>query len=87
MSSGGFGGLNCLAQLRLVCLAMGGVPIPVTLPISRVNEVFDEPGGLRDAKLADRMGPFLDELVWYTRALAHPHRSKDDPAHPRVQGS
>ena len=32
VSSGGFGDLNCLAQLRLVCLAMGGVPIPVGAP-------------------------------------------------------
>jgi NAD(P)H-dependent FMN reductase len=70
VSSGGFGGLNCLAQLRLVCLAMGGVPIPVALPISRVDEAFDEPGTLRDPKLAARVGPFLDELIWYARALA-----------------
>jgi hypothetical protein len=49
---------------------MGGVPIPVTLPVSQVDEAFDEPGGLRDAKLAARVGPFLDELIWYARALA-----------------
>jgi NAD(P)H-dependent FMN reductase len=70
VSSGGFGGLNCLAQLRLVCLALGGVPIPATLPVSQVGDAFDEHGGVRDPKLAARMGPFLDELVWYTRALA-----------------
>ena len=71
VSSGGFGGLNCLAQLRLVCLALGGVPIPVTLPVSKVDEAFDELGSLRDPKLAARVRPFLDELVWYTLALAH----------------
>jgi NAD(P)H-dependent FMN reductase len=71
VSSGGFGGLNCLAQLRLVCLALGGVPIPATLPVSKVEEAFDEHGGLRDPKLAARMGPFLDEMVWYTQALKH----------------
>ncbi len=70
VTSGGFGGLNCLAQLRLVCLAMGGVPIPATLPVSRVDEAFDERGGLRDFRLSDRLGPFIDEMVWYTRALA-----------------
>jgi NAD(P)H-dependent FMN reductase len=69
VSSGGFGGINCLAQLRLVCLALGGAPIPVALPVARVEETFDQEGGLRDAKLAGRMGPFLDELVWYTQAL------------------
>jgi NAD(P)H-dependent FMN reductase len=72
VSAGGFGGLNCLAQLRLVCLALGGVPIPVSLPVSRVNEAFDEPGRLRDEKLAARVGPFVDELIWYARALAGP---------------
>ena len=71
VSSGGFGGLNCLAQLRLVCLALGGVPIPVTLPVSKVDEAFDELGSLRDPKLAARVSPFLDELIWYTLALAH----------------
>jgi NAD(P)H-dependent FMN reductase len=70
VSSGGFGGLNCLAQLRLVCLAMGGVPIPVPFAVSRVNEAFDEQGQPRDPGLAARLGPFLDELIWYTRATA-----------------
>jgi NAD(P)H-dependent FMN reductase len=76
VSSGGFGGLNCLAHLRLVCLAMGGVPIPASLPVSRVNEAFDESGGLRDPKLAARAIPFLDELIWYTLALAR-QRARD----------
>jgi NAD(P)H-dependent FMN reductase len=76
VSSGGFGGLNCLAQLRLVCLAMGGVPIPATLPVSRVDEAFDAQGILRDSRLADRLGPFIDEMVWYTQALSR-HRLKE----------
>jgi NAD(P)H-dependent FMN reductase len=70
VSSGGFGGLNCLAQLRLICLAMGGVPIPVSLPVSRVNDAFDEPGTVRDPKLAAGVEPFIDELIWYAEALA-----------------
>jgi NAD(P)H-dependent FMN reductase len=73
VSSGAFGGLNCLAQLRLVCLAMGGVPIPVTFPVPRVDDAFDEQGGLRDPKLAGRAASFVDELIWYARALAGPH--------------
>jgi NAD(P)H-dependent FMN reductase len=87
VSSGGFGGLNCLAQLRLVCLAMGGVPIPVALPVSRVDEAFDEDGGLHDAKLASRAAPFLDEFVWYTRALTHACRREDDPGRSGSRGS
>jgi hypothetical protein len=49
---------------------MGGVPIPVALPVSRVNESFDEPGTLLDPKLAAGVGPFIEELIWYGRALA-----------------
>jgi NAD(P)H-dependent FMN reductase len=97
VSSGGFGGLNCLAQLRLVCLAMGGAPIPATLPISRVDEVFDEAGGLRDRKLSARAGPFLDEMIWFTAALARSpeqilgvpgqgDRQRDEPPSPRLPG-
>ena len=70
VSSGAFGGLNCLAQLRLVCLAMGGVPIPVTFPVPRVDDAFDELGGLNDPKLAARAASFVDEMIWYARALA-----------------
>jgi chromate reductase, NAD(P)H dehydrogenase (quinone) len=86
VSSGGFGGINCLAQLRLVCLALGGVPIPVALPVSRVEEAFDQECGLRDPKLAARTGPFLEELVWYTHALAR-QRGRDATTESLTQGS
>ena len=70
VSSGGFGGLNCLAPWRLVFLAMGVSRSLVARPISRVDKAFDEPGTLRDPKKAARVRPFIDELIWYVRALA-----------------
>jgi len=70
VSSGAFGGLSCLAQLRLVCLAMGGVPIPVALPIPSVDSALDEASNPLDPRLEGRLAAFLDELIWYTRALA-----------------
>jgi NAD(P)H-dependent FMN reductase len=70
VSAGGFGGLNCLSQLRLVCLAMGGLPIPASFPVSHVREAFDEDGTLRQPPLAPKLDVFLDELLWYARALA-----------------
>lgn len=76
VSSGGFGGINCLAQLRLVCLAMGGVPIPAAFPVSRVKEAFGETGELVDQGLTPKLGKFLDELIWYTEALATHSRTK-----------
>jgi NAD(P)H-dependent FMN reductase len=67
VSAGGFGGINCLAQLRLVLLAMRAVPVPASLPISRVNQSFTDDGPT-DPDFAARAGRFLDELVWWTQA-------------------
>jgi hypothetical protein len=50
--------------LHLVCLAMGGASIPVALPVCRVNEAFDEPSTLRDSRMAARVMPFINELIW-----------------------
>lgn len=69
VSSGPHGGVNCLSQLRLVCLALGGVPIPEHLPVANVQELFDDEGRLRGPELRDRMHRFLQELVWYAEAL------------------
>jgi NAD(P)H-dependent FMN reductase len=68
VSAGGFGGINCLAQLRLVCLAMGGIPIPNTFAVSEVDRVFSSQGTANDPRLATRLAPFLDDLTWYVRA-------------------
>ena len=70
VSSGGFGGVNCLMQLRLTILALGGLPIPDALPVSRVQEVFDEEGQPRDGSRPLNLGHFIDELLFYAKALA-----------------
>ncbi len=69
VSAGGFGGLNCLAQLRHTVLALQGVPIPEILPISRVQELFDEDGKPRPGAKPIEAGPFLEELYFYAHAL------------------
>ncbi len=70
VSGGGFGGLNCLAQLRLVTLGMGAFPIPASLPISRVQETFEEDGSPRDVSYEKRAQAFITELLWFTEAVA-----------------
>lgn len=78
VSAGGFGGLHCLTQLRLVCLALGGVPIPEIFPVSRVREAFDEKGIVQDPGLEERLEPFLAELLWHTEAMTN-QREKSGP--------
>jgi NAD(P)H-dependent FMN reductase len=70
VSAGGFGGINCLAQLRLVALGMGAFPIPASLPISRVQDTFNDDGTTNDPSYEKRVASFLDEVLWFTEAIA-----------------
>ncbi len=77
VSSGDFGGVNCLAQLRLVCLALGGTPIPGKVAVSRVKDQFDDHGNCVEPKLRQHVEAFLSELLWYTKAfVGHRHTER-----------
>ncbi|HEX5760694.1 MAG TPA: NADPH-dependent FMN reductase [Thermoanaerobaculia bacterium] len=69
VSSGGFGGLHCLTQLRMVTLGMGAFPVPAALPVSKVQESFDDDGNPRDPAYEPRAERFLDEVVWFAEAI------------------
>jgi NAD(P)H-dependent FMN reductase len=70
VSAGGFGGINCLAQLRLVVIGMGAFPIPAALPVSNVQNSFDEEGNPADESHEKRAAAFISELLWFTEAIA-----------------
>jgi NAD(P)H-dependent FMN reductase len=70
VSAGGFGGINCLAQLRLVTIGMGAFPIPVNLSVSKVHDSFQDDGTPNDAAYEKRAAAFLDEVLWFTEAIA-----------------
>ena len=70
VSAGGFGGINCLAQLRLVMIGAGAVPIPENLSVSRVQDSFKDDGTPNDPGYDKRAAGFFDELLWFTEAIA-----------------
>ena len=70
VSAGGFGGINCLAQLRLVTLGMGAFPIPENLSVSRVHDSFNDDGTPNDPAYEKRAAVFLDEVLWFAEAIA-----------------
>ena len=74
VSAGGFGGLQCLLQLRSTVSALGGVPIPESILVSRVQEQFDAQGMRNHGTKPVETGTFLEELYFYGQALQQPRR-------------
>ena len=70
VSSGGFGGINCLSQLRLVSLAMGGLPIPEKLCVSNINEFFNNSGAILNTSINEKTTQFLDAFLWYVKRMS-----------------
>src|SRR6266850_1486363 len=70
VSAGGYGGITCLAQLRLVTLGMGAFPIPENLSVSCVHDSFKEDGTPNDPAYEKRTTAFLDEVLWFAEAIS-----------------
>jgi NAD(P)H-dependent FMN reductase len=69
VSAGGYGGISCLAQLRLLTLAVGGIPIPEFIAVSKVNEVAGEATGL-ERVFTGKLQVFFADLIWHCEAMA-----------------
>ena len=70
VSAGGFGGINCLAQLRLAMLGMGALPIPAALPVSHVQDSFDDDGNPHDASYEKQAHAFIADVLFFAEAIA-----------------
>jgi hypothetical protein len=49
---------------------MGAFPIPASLPVSRVQDSFDEDGNPKDPSYEKRAESFIAEVLWFTEAIA-----------------
>jgi NAD(P)H-dependent FMN reductase len=68
-SSGMFCGVRAMVHLRAVLGELGMAVCPSTLPVSKVQDSFDESGKALDEVYERRAKKFLDEFEWYVRAL------------------
>lgn len=68
-SAGPFGGVRAAVQLRAMLCELGMPSIPSLLPVSAVQDAFDDEGRPKDEAYHRRAGRFLDELEWYANAL------------------
>lgn len=69
VSSGGFGGIRMIEQLRLVSLELHMIPIHETLYFPNIQNLFDESGDIKDQAYYKRARVFLDELIGYAKTL------------------
>lgn len=69
VSSGPFGGLNALHDLRSWMLYVGGIISPTKLLVSNVSNAFNEAGEPVDSHLASNWKPFLDDFLWLAHKL------------------
>lgn len=67
--AGKMGGINGSTEMQNLILSLGAFPMPYKLLVPFVKEAFDEEA----TPLRDDMGPavekFVNEFVWFTRAL------------------
>jgi NAD(P)H-dependent FMN reductase len=68
-SAGAFGGVRAAMQLRMSLAEMGMPTVPSLLPIPRIGEALREDGAPVEERQARSRDRFLDEFLWYARAL------------------
>jgi len=69
VSAGGLGGARAVEQLRLVSIEFHMVPIREAIYFSNIQNLFDEKGNIKDNSYYARIKTFLEELLWYAKAL------------------
>jgi len=69
VSAGGFGGVRAIEQLVQIVRELGLVVTFKDLQISKVQEVFNDEGNLKDDSVDKRIDDFLTELVWMSKVM------------------
>ena len=69
VSSGSSGGSNCLSQLRLVSISMGGIVIPDRFQVSNVEKTFDLHHSQVPASVSQVAEKFVSEFYKYCEVL------------------
>jgi len=69
VSSGAWGGVRMVEQLRQVCIALHLVPTGEAVHFPKVQEQFDDPGRFLGKSQHGQARRLLEELIWYARAL------------------
>jgi len=68
-SAGNFAGVRSAVHLRAILGELGTPSISSMFPIAQVQNAFDDKGNAIDSFFESRSKRFLDEFIWYIKAL------------------
>jgi NAD(P)H-dependent FMN reductase len=71
VSAGPFGGARVIENLLPVMRELGLVAIFEDVNFSKVGDVFNDSGELKEESFIRRVDSFLNELIWMARVLRH----------------
>jgi NAD(P)H-dependent FMN reductase len=69
VSSGPFGGARMMQQLKLVCLGLHMVPLEDAIYFSKVEDLFDDTGTIKNQSYYRQVKHLIEELLWHAKAL------------------
>lgn len=75
VSSGSWGGVRAVENLIPVLVALGFAVAVPSLYFPNVQDQFHNDGRVKDGSYYERVGTFLDEVVWLARTLKHGRES------------
>jgi NAD(P)H-dependent FMN reductase len=78
-SAGRFGGVRAAVALRTILSEMGMPSVPSVLSIPTIGSALTEEGTATEKWIDQAVGRFLDEFVWYVKALKRQREAEGTP--------
>jgi NAD(P)H-dependent FMN reductase len=78
-SAGRFGGVRAAVALRTILSEMGMPSVPSVLSIPTIGSALTEEGTATEKWIDQAAGRFLDEFVWYVKALKRQREAEGTP--------
>lgn len=69
VSSGSWGGIRMVEQLRLIAIEFQMVPLRTAVYFSNIHALFDAEGKITDGSYKDKVTGLFGEVLWYAKAL------------------
>ena len=77
--AGPFGGINASTEMQQLILSLGGFAMPLKLLVPNIKYAFNELGEIALPPLEKMSQKFVDEFVWFTRAIVTAHATQPFP--------